>query len=111
MQFPLRRRRRHAQGSSSSGRRRAIIVRIITAERIFPDRMRHVAEGTPAVPAVLLRVLAVHFAAFVDLDLVLDQLGIVVQLLQLDVPEELLEAAYSRLLVRRCRHRGDCAWQ
>lgn len=71
--------------------------------------MWHVAEGTPAVPAVLLRMLAVHFAAFVDLDLVLDQLGIIVQLLQLDVPEELLEAAYSRLLVRR--HRNDCAWR
>jgi len=70
----------------------------------------HVAEGTPAVPAVLLRVLAVHFAAFVDLDLMLKQLGIVMQLLQLDVPEELLEAAYGGLLVRRCRHRGElCA--
>lgn len=64
-----------------------------------------VTERSSAIPAVLLGVLAVHFATLIDLELVLDQLGIIVQLLQLDVPEELLEATYGRLLMRRRRHR------
>jgi len=82
----------------------------VTAEAVSLARgMVDVAEGSPAIPAVLLRVLAVHLAAFVDLDLVLNQLGIVVQLLQLDVPEKFLEATYGRLLMRRCRHRAILA--
>lgn len=74
----------------------------MTSEGIFPGR---VTEGSSTIPAVLLGVLAVHLAALIDLDLVLDQLGIIVQLFQLDVPEELLEATYGRLLMRRRRHR------
>lgn len=65
----------------------------------------HITERSLAVPAVLLCVLTVHFATFVNFNLVLDQLGIILQLLQLDVPEKFLEATYGRLLVRRRWHR------
>lgn len=63
-------------------------------------------ERSPTIPAILLGMFAVHLTALVDLDLLLDQLGIIVHLLQLDVPEELLEATYGRLLMRRRRHRA-----
>lgn len=97
---------RQAQGASPGGRRGGVaVVRVVTTHGIFPALIRRAADGASAAPAVLLGVFAVDLAALVDLKLVLDQLGIVLQLLQLDVPEESLEAAYGRLLVRRCRHR------
>lgn len=99
MQFPFGRRHRYPQGAPP-GRRGGVIVSIVTSEGILSGRG---AERSSAIPAVLLGVLAVHFAALIDLELVLDQLGIIVQLLQLDVPEELLEATYGRLLMRRHR--------
>lgn len=74
----------------------------MASEGIFSGR---VAERSSTSPAILLGMFAVHLTALVDLDLVLDQLRIIVQLLQLDVPEELLEATYGRLLMRRRRHR------
>lgn len=96
---------RRAQGSPPGGRRGGVaVVSVVTPQGVLLDLVS-VTQGASAAPAVLLRVFAVDLAASVDLDLVLEQLGTALQLLQLDVPEEGLEAAYSRLLVRRRRHR------
>lgn len=43
--------------------------------------MMQITEGSSAIPTVLFRVLAVHLATFINLDLVLDQFRIVLQLL------------------------------